>query len=87
MAKTVNVTAHSTPTANNLALLDGSGGAQNGYSEQDIIKQLIDTSEFMSSRLKGKLRSSVPAAVEGTEVPDTASRTSQTQVETTLKLC
>ena len=64
MAKTVNVTAHS-PTANNLALLDGSSGAQNGYNEQDIIKQLIDTSEFMSSRLKGKLRSSVPASVEG----------------------
>lgn len=74
MAKTVNVTAQATPTANTLAMLDASSGAQNGYTEQDIIRQMIDSSEFLSSRLKGKLRTSVTAAVDNSEALETASR-------------
>lgn len=88
MAKTVNVTAQGTPTANTLALLDAGSGAQTGITEQDLIRQLIDSSEFLSSRLKGKLRTSVGGKDDAaSEALDTASRTGQTQVETSLKLC
>ena len=86
MAKTVHVTAQATPTANTLALLDASNN-QSGFTEQDLIRQIIDNSEFMSSRLKGKLRTSVAPAVDASEALDTPSRTGQTQVETSLKLC
>ena len=83
MAKTVKDT---TPTATALALLESGPGAQAGFTEQDIIRQLIDSSEVLSSRLKGKLRTSTGQA-DTLDALETASRAGQAQAETSLKLC
>ncbi len=92
MAKTIPVTAqavNATPTANNLQILEANVGNLPGYNEQDLIKQLMDTSEFSSSRLKGKLRTSVggAAAPEAEGASEVASRAGQSALETSTKLC
>ena len=79
---------NTTPTATNLAILDGNIGNQSGYSEQDLIKLIIDTSDFQSSRLKGKLRTSVGGAPEAQDaMSEVNSRTGQSALETSTKLC